>query len=1301
MAEAVNKLLCPTFLALALTCLGATTILAADPQSGQASASLAEKDSNRDRVIDTINSQTPLNDMRRVNGMVRSFRVPRGVSHTPPEFWNLYGKTLGLGDEDRMVPLPDTPVGQQLGHCRTNRFRHYHRDVPLLNGFYNLVVCNDHVIAGLGEIRPSLAIDTIPRLTPKEALQAAIGAVGRGKRGAETKPIGPARLVIYVPENGRDPSPRLVYRIQIALRNPLGTFEVLINATDGAVVRKLSLSRNVWTEISASGQSVYDGNVSFFAQQHDTGAIRLKSESLFDVQTRNAKGLTTLIGAEDIVINSPTTSEEIKLHGISAHWAALGAWEYFLDKHLWHGIDGSGEHLRVFLNLQYPASAGLPAFGPTNAGWFGPEPFFGDSPAQWQIIALGAGGKDSQGNKFNPLVHPEILAHEMTHAIQYYTVGFEQGFEYDLANPDAGGLSESYADIFGVLAESYIRQTGIDYWIGNEWNENRKRLLYNPALSIPPQPMQYQDAVWNAGAASPDVGIHFYSGPHSRWFYLLAEGEPQVIQGIGPDKAGEIFFYAMTQLLWPTAQYPDALIAEWLAAEILFGQHSQPVVSLLDAAWASGVGSGYANNLNYQPVDQAQDVPPWPVELGWEALGDEVQWQVEICHSKQFEREVITRQTEKITRGSLVQLITLPSHMRPALRADTVYYWRVRGRVSDTGQWQEWRVPVSFKTADQKVLPLSPWTEEKDEYHPWDIPFSWKSLNQAEKYELQLTEGPHHEPANWKQPILTPPTVTGTTVTLDTRVDREQTWRIRALGPDGDFGSNPGVWTEVPFTTTLPRVTLRDPLNGAPRYPWPTELKWEKVVGADHYLIDLTDCDGVFKSANPNSPLPCPELNPNLHYDPLQLGPEVTEFSLNVQPEWLHDNVYYWWQVRVIGPPPWYDEGGLPKQDGQWRVDGAGTIPKKLSHPFSAGNASCMDLEDSITFTWANVLNAEGYQLRINEAWAEPGAQPSGNFTLEHGREIFSQIYFAEPVGHQSETLGNVGNGPMSGPRHLGYWWHIEALGPDGYRGLQDKIGAFYFIESDRPSVKLLDGHQFGLNEEVVLPWKSDHAPFADYKVSVYQGKGCLDSNFLASKVFSGNSPGEGSASISGIQDGGTYSWAVTPAWKMKGQCHQGPIWSACNSFTGPAPICGNGQKEGSEQCDDGNLEEGDGCSSQCKTVLACGQQHGAAGGINLAYTDKPLDLGGNKGTVWITAQTYSIPDRLIFKHGNQTIYEVDCYGTEVEETVAVGITGGSSLLHITVEPGCDSKVPSSGTQWAYTVSCVDDTAPLPDHTPE
>jgi cysteine-rich repeat protein len=40
-----------------------------------------------------------------------------------------------------------------------------------------------------------------------------------------------------------------------------------------------------------------------------------------------------------------------------------------------------------------------------------------------------------------------------------------------------------------------------------------------------------------------------------------------------------------------------------------------------------------------------------------------------------------------------------------------------------------------------------------------------------------------------------------------------------------------------------------------------------------------------------------------------------------------------------------------------------------------------------------------------------------------------------------------------------------------------------------------------------------------------------------------------------------------------------------CDAIPGP-PVCGNGEVESGEQCDDGNLYDGDGCSADCKIEL-------------------------------------------------------------------------------------------------------------------
>jgi cysteine-rich repeat protein len=49
-----------------------------------------------------------------------------------------------------------------------------------------------------------------------------------------------------------------------------------------------------------------------------------------------------------------------------------------------------------------------------------------------------------------------------------------------------------------------------------------------------------------------------------------------------------------------------------------------------------------------------------------------------------------------------------------------------------------------------------------------------------------------------------------------------------------------------------------------------------------------------------------------------------------------------------------------------------------------------------------------------------------------------------------------------------------------------------------------------------------------------------------------------------------------------KGCTHSKAVTLTCSEVTPPAPVCGNGTKEGSEECDDGNTTAGDLCSATC-----------------------------------------------------------------------------------------------------------------------
>jgi len=87
-------------------------------------------------------------------------------------------------------------------------------------------------------------------------------------------------------------------------------------------------------------------------------------------------------------------------------------------------------------------------------------------------------------------------------------------------------------------------------------------------------------------------GVHTNSGVQNYWFYLLTEGGSgenddgvsYQVTGIGLDDASAIAYRNLTHYLLPVSRYMDAATYSIQAAEDLFGEESQQVLSV-GAAW--------------------------------------------------------------------------------------------------------------------------------------------------------------------------------------------------------------------------------------------------------------------------------------------------------------------------------------------------------------------------------------------------------------------------------------------------------------------------------------------------------------------------------------------------------------------------------------------------------------------------------------------------------------------------------------------------------------------------------------------
>lgn len=263
---------------------------------------------------------------------------------------------------------------------------------------------------------------------------------------------------------------------------------------------------------------------------------------------------------------------------VDAYFAAARTWDYFLKQHGRHGIHDDGVGPRLFTDV-----------GP-------PGEFFAQYDPECGCMALGpAAGGNAAWNT------TDVVAHEMTHGITGMTAGLD-------LNGEAGGLNESTSDIFGTLVE-FSADNGKDrpdYTIGEGVSGRPLRYMDDPTKD------GVSKGCWTPGVGGGEEPNHQIGGISNKFFYQLAVGSGKsqwgdsptcggapAVTGIGNDKAGRIWYRALTRYLVPNSNFSGARAASLRAAADLYGADSTEVKTVA-AAWLA-VG-----------VDGSDPVPPAP-----------------------------------------------------------------------------------------------------------------------------------------------------------------------------------------------------------------------------------------------------------------------------------------------------------------------------------------------------------------------------------------------------------------------------------------------------------------------------------------------------------------------------------------------------------------------------------------------------------------------------------------------------------------------------------------------------------------
>ncbi len=201
-----------------------------------------------------------------------------------------------------------------------------------------------------------------------------------------------------------------------------------------------------------------------------------------------------------------------------------------------------------------------------NAFWDGEQMVYGDGdenlPASQRLF-----------NRFT--ISLDVIGHELTHGVTQY----EANLTY---SNQSGALNEAISDIFGSLVKQHQRGQTADQadWIIGEGlftsNVNGVGIRSmkapgtaydDPVLGKDPQPANMKDYV---NTSQDNGGVHINSGIVNHAFYLMAVE----IGGFAWEKAGQIWYKALTEKLKSNSNFQDAADLTFEAAGEIFGTDS-------------------------------------------------------------------------------------------------------------------------------------------------------------------------------------------------------------------------------------------------------------------------------------------------------------------------------------------------------------------------------------------------------------------------------------------------------------------------------------------------------------------------------------------------------------------------------------------------------------------------------------------------------------------------------------------------------------------------------------------------------
>jgi hypothetical protein len=402
-----------------------------------------------------------------------------------------------------------------------------------------------------GRIVEDLDLDIDKPMKEKDALEFALAdqkLTADAFKGNEKLPKGELVIASTSTEAVKE-NFRLCYAFNIAPETARESYRIFVDATTGAIVRRLPLFANCFgmhhkphshrvtpalaeakpMPIAATKSALIaatfipnyarylNGQANLPFEVEQVGARYRLSLQGTTLNTRIQTGAWNYSTSPDVFNNTLDWGNAVP-NATTAHWLTQKVYQFYSAKFGRSGLNDNGKYPGVYITQ-----------GLDDAGYY----------PNLDEIHFGI-----RRGTLRSLVTADVVGHEFTHGVIRYTANLNYEGE-------SGAINESIADIMGRAFERDLLPNNNNWTIGEDAGAFRD--LANPGNFG--QPVTMTDPRWfpinppcTGGPGGNDYcGVHTNSGVMNRWFHIIAE--PTSVSTIGFEKAQSLVYQTLRYFL--------------------------------------------------------------------------------------------------------------------------------------------------------------------------------------------------------------------------------------------------------------------------------------------------------------------------------------------------------------------------------------------------------------------------------------------------------------------------------------------------------------------------------------------------------------------------------------------------------------------------------------------------------------------------------------------------------------------------------------------------------------------------------